>query len=128
MRQAERKSMNKSLVFYSASHDMRSSLAAIDSLIDTSSSQVSSTSVYVELCSLAEEALGILNFVLDFSKIEVGKVTLAENEFDFGKVLEDAVILFYPSGIAKGIDVVLDPCDGSVLRYSLVKGDNGKLK
>lgn len=39
--QAERKSMNKSIAFASASHDVRTSLAAIAGLIDLSLSSVS---------------------------------------------------------------------------------------
>ncbi|XXG47966.1 hypothetical protein AAC387_Pa02g2522 [Persea americana] len=99
--QVERKSMNKSIAFASASHDVRTSLAAI---------------------------VGILNSVLDTSKIEAGKMQLEEEEFDLAQVLEEAVEIFYTVTLKKGLDVMLDPCDGSVLKYSHVIGDCGRLK
>ena len=71
---------------------------------------------------------GLLNSILDTSKIEAGKMQLEEEEFDLAKLLEDTVDLFHPVGMKKGVDVVLDPYDGSILRHSRVKGDRGKLK
>lgn len=71
---------------------------------------------------------GILNSVLDTSKIEAGKMQLEEKEFDLAQVLEEAVEIFYVVALKKGLDVMLDPCDGSVLKYSHVIGDCGRLK
>ncbi|RZC82792.1 hypothetical protein C5167_045578 [Papaver somniferum] len=70
----------------------------------------------------------LLNSVLDASRIEAGKMQLHEEFFDLAKVIEEAVNFIYPRGLEKGIDVVLDHCDGSVLKSPLVKGDRGKLK
>lgn len=53
---------------------------------------------------------------------------LEEEEFDLEELLEDVVDLFHPVGMKKGIDVVLDPHDGSVAKISRVKGDRMKLK
>ncbi|KAL0357275.1 UNVERIFIED_CONTAM: Histidine kinase CKI1 [Sesamum calycinum] len=99
--QAERKSMNKSLAFANASHDIRSSLAAIS---------------------------GILNSVLDTSKIEAGKMQLQEEEFNIAELLEDVVNMYYLLGMKKGVDMVFDPCDGSIFKFNLVRGDRAKLK
>ncbi|CAL0316488.1 unnamed protein product [Lupinus luteus] len=99
--QAERKNMNKSLAFASASHDVRTSLAGLT---------------------------GLLNSILDTSKIEAGKMHLEEEDFDLSHLLEDVVDLYHPVGMKKGVDIVLDPCNGSLMRYSHVKGDRGKLK
>ncbi|XP_057778334.1 mitochondrial inner membrane protease ATP23-like [Salvia miltiorrhiza] len=59
---------------------------------------------------------GILNCILDTSKIEAGKMQLEEQVFDVEQLLEDVVDLYYPAGMNKGVDVILDPCDGSVSR------------
>eukprot|EP00268_Persea_americana_P010401 TRINITY_DN1422_c1_g1_i1.p1 TRINITY_DN1422_c1_g1~~TRINITY_DN1422_c1_g1_i1.p1 ORF type:complete len:1080 (-),score=145.71 TRINITY_DN1422_c1_g1_i1:181-3420(-) len=130
--QAERKSMNKSIAFASASHDVRTSLAAIAGLIDLSLSSVSpQEEIHTNLeqmSSCASNLLGILNSVLDTSKIEAGKMQLEEEEFDLAQVLEEAVEIFYTVALKKGLDVMLDPCDGSVLKYSHVIGDCGRLK
>lgn len=70
----------------------------------------------------------LLNSILDTSKIEAGKMQLEEEEFDLAQLLEVMVDLYHPVAMRKGVDVVLDPSDGSVLKHSLVKGDRGKLK
>ncbi|KAK4482142.1 hypothetical protein RD792_009283 [Penstemon davidsonii] len=71
---------------------------------------------------------GILNSILDTTKIEAGKMQLIEEEFDLEQLLEDVVDLYHPVGMKKGIDVILDPYDGSITKSSRVKGDSGKLK
>lgn len=49
-------------------------------------------------------------------------------EFDMAQLLESEVDLFYSVGMKKGVDVVLDLYDGSITKFSHVKGDHGKLK
>lgn len=72
--------------------------------------------------------IGILNSVLDTSKIEAGKMQLEEEEFNVAELLEDVVNMYYLLGMKKGVDVVLDPCDGSIFKFNLVRGDKVKLK
>ncbi|XP_031498687.1 probable histidine kinase 2 isoform X1 [Nymphaea colorata] len=126
-RQAERKSMNKTIAFASTSHDVRTILAAILGLLDHCISNVSHNSelrsCLVDIKSFSLNLLGILNSVLDISKIEAGKMQLEEVEYDLAQVLEDAVDMFYVSAIEKCVEVVLDPCDGTIQKYSRVKGD-----
>ncbi|KAJ4952785.1 hypothetical protein NE237_029617 [Protea cynaroides] len=130
--QAERKSMNKSLAFASASHDIRAALATIIGLIDFCYEEVHPRSKLkmnlVQISRCVEDLLGILNSILDASKIEAGNMQLEEDEFNLVELLEDVVDLYYNDGIRKGIDVALDPCDGSIFMFSIVKGDRGKLK
>lgn len=71
---------------------------------------------------------GIVNSILDTSKIEAGRVQLEEDEFDLEQLVEDTVDLYHPVGMKKGVDVVLDGCDWSLTKFSQVKGDRGKLK
>ncbi|CAK9145213.1 unnamed protein product [Ilex paraguariensis] len=130
--QAERKSMNKILAFASASHDVRASLAGITGLIEICRDEVAHESeletnlIQMEACT--KDLLGILNSILDTSKIEAGKMLLEEEEFDLARLLEDVVDLYYPVGLKKGVDVVLDPYDGSITKFCHLKGDRGKLK
>lgn len=72
--------------------------------------------------------LGILNSILDTSKVEAGKMQLEEEKFDVAELVEHVVDLYYPLGLKKGIDVILDPCDYSIVKFSQVKSDRGKLK
>ncbi|KAA8549091.1 hypothetical protein F0562_000775 [Nyssa sinensis] len=130
--QAERKSMNKSLAFASASHDVRACLAGITGLIEICQDEVAPGSeletnlLQMEACT--KDLLGILNSILDTSKIEAGKMQLVEEEFDLTQLLEDVVDLYHPVGMKKGVDLVLDPFDGSVSKFSQLKGDRGKIK
>ncbi|XP_075489711.1 histidine kinase CKI1-like [Primulina tabacum] len=135
-RQAERKSMNKSLAFASASHDIRASLAGITGLIemsqnivpkrDPSGQELHTNLLQMEACS--KDLLGILNAILDTTKIDAGKMQLEEEEFDIDQLLEDVVDLFHPVGMRKGVDIILDPYDGSIMKSSRVRGDRVKLK
>ncbi|KAL0364842.1 UNVERIFIED_CONTAM: Histidine kinase CKI1 [Sesamum angustifolium] len=130
--QAERKSMNKSLAFANASHDIRSSLAAISGLIDLCHetakphSDLSANLTQINTCVV--DLVGILNSVLDTSKIEAGKMQLQEEEFNIAELLEDVVNMYYLLGMKKGVDMVFDPCDGSIFKFNLVRGDRAKLK
>lgn len=135
-RQAERKSMNKSLAFASASHDIRASLAGISGLIemsqnivpkrDPSGPELHTNLLQMEACN--KDLLGILNTILDTTKIDAGKMQLDEEEFDIDQLLEDVVDLFHPVGMKKGVDIILDPYDGSIMKSFRVKGDRVKLK
>ncbi|XP_014511763.1 histidine kinase CKI1 [Vigna radiata var. radiata] len=130
--QAEKKNMNKSTAFASASHDVRASLAGITGLIEISSELVDPGSELEtnlkQMNGCTQDLLGLLNSILDTSKIEAGKMQLEEEEFDVFNLLEDVVDFYHPVAAKKGVDLVLDPCDGSVVGYSRVKGDRGKLK
>ncbi|KAK4282558.1 hypothetical protein QN277_013919 [Acacia crassicarpa] len=130
--QAERKSMNKSLAFASASHDIRAALAGLTGLIEMSNEEVIPGSELEanlkQMGACTEDLLGLLNSILDTSKIEAGKMQLDEEEFDLSQVLEEAIDWYYPTAMKKGVDLVLDHCNGSVIRYSHVKGDKRKLK
>ncbi|KVH94497.1 CheY-like superfamily [Cynara cardunculus var. scolymus] len=130
--QAERKSKNHSLAFVSASHDIRASLAGIAGLLDLSISNVqqgSELAVHMGLMQKCTRDLkSILNSILDTSKIEAGKMQLEEKQFDLANALESVVDLFYPVGLKKEVDVILDLQDGSLTKFSLVKGDERKFK
>ncbi|EHA8590061.1 putative histidine kinase 2 [Cocos nucifera] len=131
IQQEERKSMNKSLAFASASHDVRNNLAAITGLVElcrTDAPQDSELDRNLEKAnSCASKLLGILNSVLDTSKVEAGKMQLEEVEFDMAQVLEESVDIFHVVALKKGIEVIWDPCDCSVFRSSKVKGDCRRL-
>lgn len=72
-------------------------------------------------------SIGILNNILDRSKLEAGKVPLEEEEFEMSKLIEDVADLFHAVGMKKGVDVVLDLSDGSVNKFDRVIGDRKKL-
>ena len=112
-RQAETKSMKKSDAITSASHDVRNALVCMTELIRMTSddgSQGSSLAIKENLTQMdtcTKHLLGILSSILDNSKIEAGKMVLEEAEFDVAQLVEEVVDFFLPTGLKKGIDVVL---------------------
>lgn len=75
--QAERKSMNKSIAFASASHDVRTSLAAITGLIDLSLNSISELEIHTNLeqmSSCASDLLGILKKLLGYMYFDIAFV------------------------------------------------------
>ncbi|XP_019255633.1 PREDICTED: histidine kinase CKI1 [Nicotiana attenuata] len=129
--QAERKSITKSLAFAAASHDIRNGFGIITCLINhclNEASPDSETASNLQLINNETTSLlGILNSVLDASKIEAGKMPLKVEEFDLAELLENIVDLHYHRAIEKGVDLVLDPGDGSLSTFRSVKGDKVKI-
>ncbi len=72
-----------------------------------------------------ESLLQILNDVLDYSKLEAGKLDVESIDFDFRRVLEDVGALMSSKAVEKGIFLV-ERCDASVPRF--LKGDPGRLR
>ncbi|KAK3118376.1 hypothetical protein QOZ80_9BG0698170 [Eleusine coracana subsp. coracana] len=132
LRQAERKSMNKSNAFASASHDIRSALAAIAGLVEVCRPEAQAhpniTDNLNQMGVCTNKLFGILNSILDTSKVESGKMQLEEAEFNMADVLEESVDMANIMGMSKGIEVIWDPCDLSVLKCANVTGDCKRLK
>jgi len=69
--------------------------------------------------------LGILNDILDYSKIEAGKLSLETIEFDVRTLLEDVAETFSVQARLKGLELVLSvEGDG----HGVVVGDPGRLR
>ncbi|KAI3669627.1 hypothetical protein L6452_40930 [Arctium lappa] len=130
--EAERKRKNHNLAFVSASHDIRGFLTGITGLIEISINDVHQGTELANNLRLmqdrSQDLNSILNSILDTSKIEAGKMQLEEKQFDLAHVLEGVVDLFYPVGLKKDVDVILDLQDGSLIKFSQVKGDERRLK
>jgi signal transduction histidine kinase/AmiR/NasT family two-component response regulator len=72
-----------------------------------------------------ESLLQILNDVLDYSKLEAGKLDVESIDFDFRRVLEDVSALMASKAAEKGI-FLFERCDSGVPRF--LKGDPGRLR
>ena len=73
----------------------------------------------------AHHLLNLLNDILDFSRIESGRLTLHEQPFDLQQLLSDLRLLFLPRAQAKGLALEL-ACDQAMPRY--ITADAGKLR
>ncbi|XP_062100710.1 histidine kinase CKI1-like [Humulus lupulus] len=131
-KQAQKKNEDQNLVFARASHDIRAPLAGISALIDLSYKEVAPGSELEtnlrQMDACTDDLIGILNTFLDTRKIEAGKMQLEEDEFEMAQLLEEVVDFYHPFGAKREVDLILDPCDASVIKFSRVKGDRIKLK
>jgi PAS domain S-box-containing protein len=73
----------------------------------------------------AESLLGIINDVLDFSKIESGKFRLDPIEFDLREVVEEALALLAPRAHEKHVELT---CDFDRSLAALYWGDAGRIR
>lgn len=73
----------------------------------------------------ADSLLNIINDILDYSKIEAGKVDLEVIDFDLRECLDGALRLLAVQADAKGLELL---CDVSPEVLDVVKGDPGRLR
>jgi signal transduction histidine kinase/CheY-like chemotaxis protein len=69
--------------------------------------------------------LGLINEILDLSKIESGRMELSESDFDLRELVSDLAVMFELRCRQKGIEWRIDGLDGSTIP---VRGDAGKLR
>ena len=82
--------------------------------------------LYVDTIKKSGEALlVIINDILDYSKIEAGKLSLKEDHFDLEQSINEVLTLLLPTAREKGIDLLLD---FDVLLPSRYVGDAGRIR
>lgn len=105
---AEEASAAKSRFLATVSHEFRTPLNGIlgmaDLLGDTRLDPEQAT--YVRALRTSGEALlGLVDGILDFAKVEAGKLELVDEPFDLALLVEDVTELMAPRAQAKGIEV-----------------------
>jgi len=105
---AEEASAAKSRFLATVSHEFRTPLNGIlgmaDLLGDTRLDPEQATYVKA-LRSSGEALLGLVDDILDFAKVEAGKLELADTPFDLAALIEDVTELMAPRAQAKGIEI-----------------------
>ncbi len=100
----------KSAFLAKMSHEMRTPLNGVlgmgDLLLKTDLSP-RQTRLATTLCESAKSLLGIINDVLDLSRIEAGHFKLDVQDFNLRHCVEDALELCSTSGYRKGLEVSL---------------------
>ena len=110
------------------SHELRTPLNAIigftDLVLSTPLQQVQRD--YIEHVSRAGyNLLGLINAVLDYSKIEAGKLLLDDTEFDLAHLVEETVSMLAIKGFEKGLEVI---CEIDPRLPELFRGDSLRIQ
>lgn len=105
---AEQASGAKSEFLATMSHEIRTPMngviGMVDLLSDTDLTDIQKQ--YVESLQISgKNLLSIINNILDYSKIEAGKLELEAVDFNLSDVIKDVVMLFYPTAKNKHLKI-----------------------
>ncbi len=118
----------KSEFLANMSHELRTPLNAIlgfTQLMDRDPTLLDEHHQYIDIISRSgEHLLALINNVLEMSKIEAGRITLNEANFDLYRLLDNLAALFQLKSQANGLELVCDR-DSAVPRY--IRTDENKL-
>ncbi|MEW9918112.1 ATP-binding protein [Marimonas sp. MJW-29] len=125
---AESANRAKSAFLANMTHELRSPMNGVIGMVDLlrETALNEEQRAYAETIKHSAEALlVIINDVLDYSKIEAERISLKVESFELGPVLQDVMMLFWPTASEKGVDLVLDADPALPER---VIGDAGRLR
>ncbi|MBD1907983.1 PAS domain-containing protein [Funiculus sociatus GB2-A5] len=119
----------KSEFLANMSHELRTPLNAVlgfTQLMSLDTSLCPEHQEYLDIISRSgEHLLELINGVLEMSKIEAGRVTLLENNFDLYRLLDSIERMLQLKATSKGIQLI---CDRAPQVPQYVKTDESKLR
>lgn len=107
---AEQESQNKANFFAILSHEIRNPLNGIISMSDLlqETELTEEQQNYMEIIQSSNESLlELVNGILDISRLEAGKMTIAHNPFDLINTIENLIYTLAPQAFTKNVEVIL---------------------
>ena len=120
--QAQDASHAKSVFLANMSHEIRTPMNAVVGLVHLIRRDISDHSQDARLSKVSDAArhlLGVLNDILELSKVEAGKLELEQTDFALGEILARAVSMVHERAHEKGLALTVDA--GSV--PDMLRGD-----
>ncbi len=109
--EAESMAQIKSQFLANMSHEIRTPLngiVGVSKLLESTNLNDKQKRYLKAIVSSSNQLMGIINNVLDLAKIEAGKMSLDEIEFDFFELIQSVEALFEPTATQKKIDFKLN--------------------
>jgi len=125
---AERANSAKSEFLANMSHEIRTPLNAVIGLgylLEHTTLDEDQRQLLSKIQFGGRALLGVINNVLDLSKIEAGEMSLEDEPFNLPELIRDLGQMLAPQAVAKGIELVVHCSPGMP---HIVKGDASRLR
>src|SRR6202047_2372621 len=125
---AERANRAKSEFLANMSHEIRTPLNAVIGLgylLEHTTLSEDQRQLLTKIQFGGRALLGVINNVLDLSKIEAGEMSLEDEPFDLQQLVRDLSQMLAPQAVAKGIELIVQSSPGLP---RMVNGDASRLR
>lgn len=124
----EGKEKAKSELLASMSHEIRTPINAIlgmNEMISRVNENAEITEYSANIQSSGNALLSLINDVLDYSKMETGKIPLNETEYLLSDLIKDSYLVVIQRAESKGLSLILDVDSNLPSKFS---GDEGRIR